>query len=497
VTNTVGIYCRISIDKRGRREGVDAQEKWGREYAAEHWPACPVRVFVDNNLSAARDDVRPGYDQLRAAVRAGEITHLWCVEQSRLERRVTGSDGHWFELAAELDSAGITELHTNRDGIVQVGSEVSGIKAVLAAAEVRRIKRRVNDRLDERAAQGLPAGSRYFGYRRGVDDAGQPTLVIEPSEAESVRWAADAVLSGWSLTNITKELQRRGHHGAHGGRLHPSSVSRMLTSPAMAGLRVHRGEIVGPGVWPPILTEDMWQAVRAKLAGSRSVHVPANAGDVTGKGRRGAGRTITAGGVGSRPARKYVITGGLARCGVCGAAMVGAAKTLRNGDRRPYLSCAQTAGGRGCIGIMLDATEEHVADRLFAELDKPEFLAALGTDDHAGRRDELARTLSALDAQRAELAGMWAGGSMSTLEWQAARGGLDRREQTLRGELAAIPAPPRLIDIGDVRSAWPAMTLDERRELLRMFIDTVVISPATPGARAFDSGRVDIVWRSQ
>src|SRR4029453_16429738 len=49
--NTAGIYARISIDKSGRKEGVEAQEKWGRAYAAEHWPGFPVRVFKDNNLS--------------------------------------------------------------------------------------------------------------------------------------------------------------------------------------------------------------------------------------------------------------------------------------------------------------------------------------------------------------------------------------------------------------------------------------------------------------
>jgi hypothetical protein len=40
------------------------------------------------------------------------------------------------------------------------------------------------------------------------------------------------------------------------------------------------------------------------------------------------------------------------------------------------------------------------------------------------------------------------------------------------------------------------MTLDEQRELLRMFIERVVISRAKPGARAFNPDRVEIVWRT-
>src|SRR5262245_36062582 len=164
----IALYCRISKDTRGRVEGVNAQEKWGRDYAASAWPGIAVRVFADNDLSAANGDHRPEYEALRTAVRAGAVAHLWAVEQSRLERR----EAEWFELAAELDAAGITEVHTNRDGIVRVRDEVAGIKAVLAAAEVRKLRRRVNDRLAEIAAEGRPHGGRTFGYRKAVDDSG-------------------------------------------------------------------------------------------------------------------------------------------------------------------------------------------------------------------------------------------------------------------------------------------------------------------------------------
>ena len=122
------------------------------------------------------------------------------------------------------------------------------------------------------------------------------------------------------------------------------------------------------------------------------------------------------------------------------------------------------------------------------------FLAAVTTDDHAARRDELTRALSTVDRDRSELAQMWGAGTLSLSEWLDARTGLDARERTLRAELAAIPMPPARVDIGDVRAAWPSMTLDERREILRMFIETIEISPARPGARGVDPERVSITW---
>ena len=159
----VAIYCRISIDKSGRREGVEAQERWGREYAAERWPDAMVRVFTDNNLSAARDDRRLGYDGLRAAIRAGEITHVWTVEQSRLERR----KAPWFELAAELIAAGIHEMHTRRDGLVRLDDIGSDVRAIVNAQYVADLKKKIRDKSAELAREGRPSGAIVFGYRHG------------------------------------------------------------------------------------------------------------------------------------------------------------------------------------------------------------------------------------------------------------------------------------------------------------------------------------------
>src|SRR6266699_1315266 len=42
MTRHTAVYTRISKDRNGRAEGVAAQEKWGRDYAAGAWPDVPV-----------------------------------------------------------------------------------------------------------------------------------------------------------------------------------------------------------------------------------------------------------------------------------------------------------------------------------------------------------------------------------------------------------------------------------------------------------------------
>jgi DNA invertase Pin-like site-specific DNA recombinase len=477
------VYCRLSPRPDNHYDGLDAQQAAGEAYAAKTWPGVPVRLYIEQGLSASKDDVvRPKYNALRADIEAGEVRCLWTPEQSRLERR----EQHWFAFAALMLAAGITELHTGREGVVQVGEAMAGIKAVLNADEIRKLKRRVNDQLDARAAAGVPSGGRTFGYRP-VGAREDRTYVIVPEQAEAVRWAAGKVLSGWSLSRIADVLDGQGLRGTHGGKITPVTVRGWLTAPSIAGIRVHRGEKVGKGNWPPVLDEQVWREVGAVLSQPRVV-------------RRRDGGTYPIGPAHTGPAgRKYLLTGGLAVCAVCLAPMVGAAKQLRNKHRvrtKPYLLCHPSRGGRACTGIMLPETEELVVRRLFTELEnRPSFAAALSADQHAQARAELGAALAAVQAERAEYARDAGAGRLTRAEWFALRPELDKREAGLRADLAAVPVPTGHADWLEVRAAWADLTLDEQRAFLRRYVTSVTIARARPGTQGFDKGRVNVEWR--
>lgn len=490
----VALYCRLSPRPDGSYEGVDAQEKWGRGYAEQYWPGVLVEVFADAGISAARDDRRPEYERLREWIGAGRVAHVWAVEQSRLERR----EVQWFGLAAELDAAGIGELHTNRDGIVRVRDEVAGIKAVLNAAEVRKMRGRVIDTLATKAANGEPGGARPYGYVRATKvESGKTvkTYAVVPEQAEIIREAAERILSGWSLGAIASDLAARRLKAPHGGQMIGEAVRRMLVAPAVAGKRRH-GEQMYPGNWAAILDEDTWQAVRARLAAPRTVR------------RSDGGLFVISERHARRPPapRRYLLTGSLAICGACGAPLVGSLKQarLRKGETRdsrrpsiPYYLCHGNKGGKGCIGVQVAPVEAYVADQLFTHLDSPEFRAAVAADEHAEQRDRLTRALDALDVDRADLAREWGAGRLRMDEWREGRAGIDGRENGLRAELAELPpAPGRLGDVEGTREAWPEMDLGEQREVLRTCIHRVVVNRARPGVHVFEPSRVEIVWRT-
>lgn len=502
-TPYVALYVRISVDKEKRREGVDRQEKWGRAYAAAHWPAMPVRVFADNNVSAFDDDaVRPGYDALRAAVLAGEVAHIWTVEMTRLEANRL----RWVELTILFETVGIEHVHTNREGIVTL-DEVADVKNIFAYRERKRLRDRLHDTLNDLADEGRPRSGATYGYSHGVNDAGQKTLDVVPVEAAVLRWMAGVLRAGWSLAEISRRLNefnafrlafglpaclpkragrpltRRGEVGVVSAYWVPAKVRSVLTKPAVAGRRVHKKKDHGDGTWEPILDTNTWGAVCRLLGAER---------DVTGSD----GKRYTVG-IRRPPSRDYPLTGFL-DCGICDWRLNGKGRKNPSGWQRRY-ACIRVKGAKstGCGGttIVAEALEGHVYGELLARLRSPEFLAMLNEDAAAERRDELTAAISNVEHSRLRRAREWGEGKLADDEWDAARAGLAGRKAELTAELAALPPPPTDVDPEAIVEGWDEMTDDERRHVLGLWVTRITIGRPTPGIRWFDPARVTIDWR--
>jgi site-specific DNA recombinase len=481
VEQWIAIYTRLSRDRTGRAENVGTQDHHGRAYAERLWPGIPIKTYSDNDLTAADPGTfRPDYARLLYDITAGHVLQVVSADQDRLTRQPS----EWEELMPILALAGIKETHGYRDGVtpVELGKRTFGrIKALMGADYVEGIKVKVNEKLDALAAQGRPGPGNTFGYRRTINDAGQKALEVVPELAEQVRWAADAVLAGWSLTDIAREMESRGVPTKLGGRWTHDNARGMLVSPAVAGLRVHRGEIVGRGNWEAILDEATWRQVTAKLSGTRTVRNGAGARQIVGTQRR--------------TARKYLLSGGTAVCGRCGAALTGRLQNGRAG-RRPIYACITTNGGCNRLGINAVPLEDHVRDRLVEWLQTPEFAAAMAADDFEARRRVLTGELRAIEQQDVELSKRWASGQLREAAWDAARADLDARHAEVSAKLAGIPVVRMKLDPELLLRAWGGMNLGEKRQVIGVHVERVTVSPAKPGAKAFDPGRVAIAWKA-
>lgn len=471
----VAVYLRISKDKSGRAENVDTQLEHAVAYVQRQWPGAAYEVYRDNDLSAADPGThRPDYERLLNDIRAGHVAQVVTADQARLTRQ----PAEWEALIPVLLTAGVTEVHGYRDGITSVepGKRAPGrFKSAMDAEYVEGNKVKLQEKLDKLADQGRPHGGRTFGYRRVTNEDGVKSLEVIPERAAAMRWAADAVLSGHSVNAVTRELEARGF-----GYLGHSSLQAMLTSSTNAGFRSHGDDKeYRRGNWEPIFDEVTWHRLCALFDGDHP--------------RR-------------RPARRYLLSGGKACCGLCDAALIGRAAA----GKKPIYICADRYNRteRKCCGRIgatagdplpdgMPGVESTVVAQLLDRLQSPEFLAMLAADDSNERRDALTDRLRDVKHRRRSLAGRWARNEVSDDDWEGARDEFDGEVSIINAELSELgPAGnDGDFDPAAVAAAWVHMDLAERRQVIDRCIDRVVIGPATPGIKYFDPARVTVEWR--
>lgn len=460
------IYCRISKDAEGTSLGVKRQEKDCRALARRKgWPV--VAVLVDDDVSAYVPGKRPAYARLLDGIKANGFDAVAVYDLDRLHRHpweleeffmVCDTAGH----VALASVAGDYDLATND------GRMMARIMATVARKESDDKSRRLKSKHEELATRGrFSGGVRPYGYRPLGDGA----LEVVEAEAEVVWEAARRLLGGESPYGICADLNRRGVPTVKGAQWRTQTLRRILTSPTTAGYREHHGEVVGRAGWSAILDEITWRRLRAVIQDPTRARARAH------------------------PARSYLLSGGIARCGRCGMPLH--AQRRQDGARVYACVPGPDKGGCGKISVRADPLEEVVAEAVMVALDGPELARAVArrTDDE----DDGAGEEEGLEARLAELAEMWAAGEITRAEWLAARRSLEarleaaRRRQARRMRTTALD--PYVGREGSLRAAWPSLTLDQRRAVVSSVLEQVTVGPAARRGPKFDLSRIDLVWR--
>lgn len=454
------IYARISSDPTGQALGVQRQLEDCRRLAADRgWTVADE--YVDNDVSAYSGKPRPEYERMLADVRDGLRDAVIVYNMDRLTRRPIELE----EFTAVCEAAGLRQVVTATSD-VDLGTDdglfMARITAAVAAKESARKSARVRRKMQQNAERGLPGGgaNRPYGYEADK-------VTINPAEAEIIREVVGRFIAGESARAIAEDLKERGVPTSTGVEWRSTTIRGILLSPRIAGLRAHRGEIVGQAVWDPIISVEQRQQVLNTL-----------------EQKRAAGR---------RAPRRYLLSGML-RCGKCGGKLFSAARV----NERRYV-CASGPDHRGCGGIMVNAArvEEWLTAAVLYRLDTPDMEAVL-TGQHAqdDRYAELAAQRERLEGRMRELAAMFSAGEISRFEWKAARDPLEAQLTGVDQQLSRLSTATnldRLVGQGAaLREGWEQMTLERQAAIVRAVLDFATILPAT--GNRFDPGRVQPVW---
>jgi len=467
------LYLRISKDSERLGLGVERQRKDCEALARlKGWHVG--ETYCDNDRSATRKNGqaadRPEWRRLLADIEAGRIGAVVAWDIDRLARDPL--EAEQFFLLCER--AGMHRVATPADDVdISTGEGImlARIKGAVAAEEVRKMSRRIRAKKFELAEAGLPSGGgpRRFGFE-------PDGITVREEEAAILREAAARVLAGRSLGVLCRELTEKGVPTPQGGPWRQTSIRRALLRPSTAGLREHRGAILGEAVWPAIIPRAEWETVCAIL------------NDPTRKPLAGNRRT-------------RLLTGILA-CGACGTKMTATSGGTRRGGE-PRYQCASANGGCGRVGVAGRHIEPLVIGAVREALASDEFVAAYRDALHGDDSDAeaLTATVTGCEAKLKELAGLWAADELSKAEWMTARTTVEARLEAARAALSArqIRRSPLegLTGPGVFDERWPDLSHDEQRALLADLIERVEVFPArSRGGRTFDPGRVgEPVWR--
>lgn len=444
------IYCRISKDTAGLGAGVERQERECRELA-DSLGLDVVAVYVDNDVSAYRGKKRPGYEALIDAMRAGQINTVLAWHPDRLTRQPRELE----DLIDVLEGTG-TDVATVSAGAYDLSTPAGRLGARTVGAAARYESEQKSARHRSKARQLAEQGRVGGGGTRPYGFADDRRTVVE-AEADTIREAADLIVAGWSLRRVCRHLNESGRRTVTGTDWSAMSLRRCLTSPRVAGLRQHQGEVIGEAEWPAILDRPVWERVRLTLLD------PA----------RRTNQRMT----------RYLL-----------ASIVytdlGVPMVARPNDRKVRRYFAAPDGDKPGGAIGADDLEALVVEAVLQRFDEVPLIAARRDDD-----DDLS-AVAAIEAELDELAAMRGEGVITMREWVAAREPLLARLEGARGSVRSTSTPTvPATAAGDLRAAWPALTFDQRQDVLRAVVNRVVIAPAVRGRNTFDAERVTIDYR--
>jgi len=452
-----GIYVRISSDPQGLRAGVERQEADCRALAESRgWTVA--EVFADNDISAYSGKPRPEYKRMLADIESGEINAVITWHLDRLHRSPKELES-FFEVC---DTARLKDMATVT-GSIDLSTDDGRFHARIMGAVARKSSddssRRLKRKFESLAQNGqYKGGKRPFGFERDG-------TTLRTEEAALVREAARRILAGDSLRGICADWNQSQ---VADRTWVPQALKRILISPRMAGLREHKGVVIGEAQWEAIIDRGAWE----RMGGLLTDHSRSR----------------------QQRARSYLLTGH-SYCGFCDSRM--GARPRTNGTRA-YV-CHPDTGGCNKVSIKAEPLEELVRDEILAALDSQalaEVLRAASGEDEAQK--ELLESLQADQTAIDQLAkDHYADRLIGRSEYLAARGALEGRMGATRKALERNTGAGVLASISTgIQDAWESRGFDWRRALIGAVLERVVIHPAKRGYPKFDPDRVQLVWRA-
>lgn len=486
-----GIYLRVSSEEQAQHGYSLAVQRERCRKKAQQLGACRLREFADEGVSGSVLN-RPGLNQLREAVRRGEIDLVVVYDPDRFARHV----GHQLLITEEIERCGARLEFVNFEWKnTPEGQMFYTIRGAVAQYEREKIRERTMAGRLQKARQGkLPLGLNPYGY---IYNRQSQQLEIVEDEARVVRslyyrFVTEDIgylgLARWLNKSCVPTKKRVGLWKRQ-------VVKQILTNPIYKGVFYanrfdcrevglnrfrEENERIRPGLRPPtewisipvpaIIEASLWEKAQEKVAKLRGL-------------RAQSGR------------RDYLLRG-LLQCGICGGKLYGRYSRSRGKDYF-YYTCAGIKEGIRLHGVyslsaaVLEGLIWPLVERCFQDrsLLREEMLQLVLDSELDWQLGWIVSQIEKAEEARACFLTLIEGGVVGEQEagvhlarLQERLAELKRREQEIREEKAAqqIWGEKYLALAMREVSGFSAMPGEWKRQLLCLAVERIVVEGLNP-----------------
>jgi len=483
------IYARVSSEQQAREGTIESQLTAIREYVTQQgWEIEAGSEYIDNGITGTHLR-RPGLERLRDQIELKHYQRVVALSRDRLSRNFI----HQEFLREEWDKTGC-ELVYVQEPSVETPEDllVSRVRGIFAEYERFSLLERTRRGQMHRARQGEPCGQPAWGYRYLPSDG--PVAARWELEPQTARWVHQIYV--WvgqehlAIREVARRLHQAGVRPRGGGDLwRASSVGAVLNNPAYRGetfyhrsIRKHGKQTEGPWKqlrpaeeWiripvPAIVTESEWQMVQEELDRHRQM----------------SQRHATP--------RRYLLQG-LLKCGQCGRRLAG-----KSQPKGAYYICRKKQAilsSERCSSVpnLAAELEEQVWKAVVELVLTPEQVLASYqeqrqawlTSDSEQERQALAQEGERLRKQWDRMVAAYHQETIGLEELEQyrqlkglAEQDLNRRKQSwearqieVAGFEAALSGLEKYRAV--IQSSMDTLTFEQKRELLTLLIEEVVV----------------------
>src|SRR5438132_4156374 len=273
------IYTRKSSEEGLEQEfnslaaQCEACEAYIRSQRNEGWVLAKTR-YDDGGFSGGNIE-RPALQDLLGDLRAGRIDIVVVYKVDRLTRSLAD----FARLVELFDAEAVSFVSVTQQFNTTSSMGRLTLNVLLSFAQFERevTGERIRDKIAASKKKGMWMGGNVpLGY-----DASKRTLVVNPTEAETVRriFALYRELGG--VRRVKEEVDRLGlttkstttaNGNKRGGKpLSRGHIYSLLSNPIYTGQIAHKGQLY-PGHHPALIDGETWIAVRDQLVANASRH---------------------------------------------------------------------------------------------------------------------------------------------------------------------------------------------------------------------------------